>query len=75
MSHSRACGSTVNHYRNEARSLYPKGNKKNISCYLVLACNGRLEVVEVYVWIEDRLGVIAAHPGSSAERGAADAIK
>lgn len=61
------------------RTLYPKGNKENISCYLVLACNGRLEVVEVYVWIEDRLGVVVAHPESgcvSRVRGCgSDAIK
>lgn len=37
--------------------LYPKGNQKNISCRFVLVCNDGLEIVEVYDWIKDRIGV------------------
>lgn len=65
MSHSRAYDSTVNHHSNEAENLYPKGNKKNISYYFILVRNGGLEVVKVYVWVEDRLGLILAHLESS----------
>jgi hypothetical protein len=55
----------VSHHSDGAEGMYPKGNKKNISCYFILARNGGLEVVEVYDWVEDRLGLILAHLESS----------